>query len=344
MARAKMPVVPLHALTPDTLADTFAVLVERTRGQTRDGKPFYTCRFRDKLRTVSCMIWADSPWFPACEREWKEGTCYKLRVTYGEHEKYGPQIELHNIREATPADRNDGFDPTQLVEASRFDPAAMFADLRTLAEKEIASVPLRRLVTTLLDRHRDKLLTLPASERHYPYCGGWLEHVLSVSRICVRLADHYLAHYSASRPPLNRDLVLAGAILHDIGRVLELGDEPLQPQPTVPGRLFGHLLLGRDLVHQTASELGDISPDLLLLLEHVVVAHLALPEWGSVRLPLIPEVLIVHHADDLDAKLETYLRCLERDVNPGPFTARDPLINKPLLKERPDLTAPAPEA
>ncbi|MCS6978418.1 MAG: HD domain-containing protein [Gemmatales bacterium] len=344
MARSKPPITPLHALSPDVLSDTFAVLVERTRSQTRDGKPFYTCRFRDKLRTVTCMIWADSPWFAACEKEWKEGTCYKLRVIYGEHSRYGPQIEIHNIREATSADREDGFDPAQLVESSRFDPAAMFAELRSLAEKEIASLPLRRLVMTILERHRDRLLILPASDRHYPFCGGWLEHVLSVTRVCIRLADLYLAHYSGSRPPLNRDLVIAGAILHDIGRVLELGDEPIQPQPTVPGRLFGHLLLGRDLVHQTAAELGDIPADVLLLLEHIIVAHLALPEWGSTRLPMIPEVLLIHHADDLDAKLETYLRCLERDVNPGPFTARDPLINKPLLKERPDLASPPSEA
>lgn len=343
MARSKMPVLPLHALTPDTLADCFAVLIERSRSQTRDGKPFYTCRFRDKLRTVTCMIWADSPWFAACEREWKEGACYKLRVTYGEHDKYGPQIDLHNIREATAADRQEGFDPGQLVESSRFDAATMFADLRALAESEIRSGPLRRLVTTLLDRYRDKLLTLPASERHYPYCGGWLEHVLSVTRISLRLTDHYLARHAGSRPVLNRDLVAAGAILHDIGRVLEFGDEPIQPQPTIPGRLFGHLLLGRDLVQRTAAELGDVPADLRQLLEHLVVAHLALPEWGSVRLPLIPEVLILHHADDLDAKLETYRRCLERDVNPGPFTARDPLINKPLLKDRPDLDEQAPK-
>jgi 3'-5' exoribonuclease len=136
------------------------------------------------------------------------------------------------------------------------------------------------------------------------------------------------------RPPLNRDLIVAAAILHDIGRVLEFAPEGVEAQPTVTGRLLGHLFLGRDLVRDTARELGDIHPELLQLLEHVLVAHLALPEWGSPRLPLVPEALILHHADDLDAKLEMYVRCLSRDVEDGPFTARDPILNRQLFKGR----------
>jgi len=70
------------------------------------------------------------------------------------------------------------------------------------------------------------------------------------------------------------------------------------------------------------------------LLEHLIISHLNLPEWGSPRLPLIPESLILHHADDLDAKLEMYARCLSRDTGPGPFTARDPVLNRQLYKGR----------
>ena len=134
--------------------------------------------------------------------------------------------------------------------------------------------------------------------------------------------------------PLNRDLVVAGAILHDMGRVLELGAEPVSPQPTVPGRLLGHLLLGRDLVRDTARDLGDVNPEMVQLLEHLILTHLELPAWGSPRLPLVPEVLIVHHADDLDAKLEMYARCLSRDTEAGPFTARDAALGRRLFKGR----------
>ena len=105
------------------------------------------------------------------------------------------------------------------------------------------------------------------------------------------------------------------------------------PEP-VPGRLLGHLFLGRDLVRDTARELGDVDPQLVQMLEHLIVTHLAIPEWGSPRLPLIPECLILHHADDLDAKLEMYLRCLARDKEPGDFTGRDPILGRQLYKGR----------
>jgi 3'-5' exoribonuclease len=281
------------------------------------------------------MVWADSPWFEVCERDWQEGHFYKLRAVYAEHDRYGPQVEIHNIRPAMDADRADGFDPAQIVESTRFNAEDLFKQLVELAGNEIQDAPLRRLVFAVLEKFERPLKELPASERQfYPFRGGWLEHTLSVTRNCIRLADYYRAYYPNLQPPLNRDLVVAGAVLHDIGRVLELQAELAAPQPTVPGKLFGHLLLGRDLVRDTARELGDVNPELVQLLEHIVLTHLTLPEWGSPRLPLIPEVLILHHADDLDAKMEMYVRCLTRDQNAGPFTARDPVLGKPLLKQR----------
>jgi len=310
-------------------------LVERTRGATRDGKPFYTCRFRDARRTVTFMVWADGGWYNACESEWRDGQFYKLRAVFAEHERYGGQIELHNIRPVTDTDSEDGFDPGDFVPSSRFDRTAMFAELKTLVEEHIADVPLRRLVVTILDRNEADLKRLPATQtKFHPFCGGLLEHTLAVTRTCLHLVERYAAHYTELTPPLNRDLVVAGAVLHDIGRVLELGGDPLLAVATVPGRLFGHLLLGRDLVRDAAHELGDVDPELLQLLEHLIITHLALPEWGSPRLPLIPEVLILHHADDLDAKLEMYVRCLSRDQSPGAFTERDPVLNRQLFKGR----------
>src|SRR5262249_22725768 len=191
-----------------------------------------------------------------------------------------------------------------------------------------ADEPLRRLVLTILDRHAERFQRLPATVgKFYPFAGGLLEHTLAVTRTCLHLAERYAAHYTRPTPPLNRALGVARALLHDIRRVPELADTPLAVEPTVSGRLFGHLLLGRDLVRDTARELGDVNPELLALLEHLIVSHLTLPEWGSPRLPLVPECLILHHADDLDAKLEMYVRCLSRDTAPGAFTARDPVLN-----------------
>ena len=335
VAKPKPSVVRLSDLTPGQFGDFFALLAQRSRGSTRDGKPFFTCHFRDARRTAAFMVWADGGWYETCERDWREGQFYKIRGAYGEHERYGPQIDIQNIRPVTEADHGDGFNPADFVEGSRFNVETMFAELLGLAQQHIADEPLRRLVLILLERHAPALKHLPATERHfYPFPGGLLEHLLSVTQTCLHLVEKYAAHYPDLRPPLNRDLVVAGAMLHDIGRVLEFGDDPLLAQRTVPGRLLGHLFLGRDLVRDTARELGDVNPELVQLLEHIIVSHLNLPEWGSPRLALIPECLIIHHADDLDAKLEMYVRCLSRDRSDGPFTDRDPVLNRQLYKGR----------
>jgi 3'-5' exoribonuclease len=337
MSRPKPAVVPLHQLRPGQPADFFALLSEKVRGTTRDGKPYFNCRFRDLRRTAEAMVWADSPLFAECEADWQPGMTFKVRGVYTEHERYGPQVELHQVRPTREEDRADGFREADLVERSRFDSDVMFADLRKLAEAEVKDEPLRQLVLALLDRHADALKRLPAHPRtFYPFPGGWLEHTLSVARSALMLADRYAAHYPELSPPLNRDLIAAGAVLHDIGRTAELSaGAPGQPaEPTVSGHLFGHLFLGRDLVRDAARDVPDLNPELVMLLEHVVVTHLTRPEWGSPRLPAIPEVLILHHADDLDAKLEMYVRCLTRDTADGPLTDRDPVLGKQLLKGR----------
>jgi 3'-5' exoribonuclease len=323
-------------LEPGQQADFFALLAEKTRGRTRDSKVYWTCRFRDRRRTVTFMVWSDSPWLEECESEWRAGDLYKLRAVFIEHEKYGPQLsEVHAIRLVNDSDIDDGFEPSQVIETSRHDPAQMLGELMDLAVRHIADLPLRRLVLTILERQSGPLQRLPATrDRFYPFVGGLLEHTLNVTRTCVQLVERYAATYPELQPPLNRDLVTAAAILHDIGRTRELEADGYAAEPTVHGRLQGHLVLGRDLVRDMAREQGDVSAELVLLLEHILLAHLALPEWGSPRLPLIPECLIVHHADDLDAKLEMFARCLSHDSSEGPFTERDPFLGRQLLKGR----------
>jgi 3'-5' exoribonuclease len=335
MSRAKPSLARLSDLTPGQYADFFALLQSRTKNTTRDGKPYYQCRFGDAKRTATAMIWQDSPLFDACERDWREGEFYKVRGVYQQHDKYGSQIEIHNIRPVLVEDRKEGFDPGDFVERTRFDVDGMFAELQNLVREHVADPALQRLVLTLLDQHADRLKTLPATTRHaYPFYGGLLEHVLSATRTSLFLVEHYRRHYPDLRPPINKDLIVAAAALHEMGRVLEFADTPGKATRTIPGKLVGPILLGRDLVRETAKELGDVDPHLLPLLEHVLVAHVNLLEKDSPRQPMIPECLIVHHADALDSYMEMFIRRLTRDNQDGPFTEHDPVLNRQLLKER----------
>ena len=336
MAKPKPPLLPLHQIEPGQLADCFAILSDKTLTTTRDGMTFANCKFKDRRRTVNAAIWSDNLLFEEA-KDWPVGQFFKLRGTFSEHDRYGPKFDPIIVRPATTEDRKDGFRESDLMPFSQFDPEEMFAALRTRIESELRNESLKLLVLGLLDDNAPALKGLPASARHYyPYPGGWLEHTASVLHTALLLADWYILRFPNLAPPLNRDLVAAGAVLHDLGRLTEL-DAPLpgvEPAQTIPGVLLGHQLLARDLVRDRARTIDGFDPELLLLLEHVLLSHLTKPEWGSVRLPAIPEVLILHNADDLDAKFEMYARCLTNDLSDGPFTERDPILNKPLLKKR----------
>jgi 3'-5' exoribonuclease len=333
--RTLLPLVPLHQLLVGQTAETFVLFTDRHAGTTREGKPYFQCKFADRFRHVTCMIWAESPWFLDCEKAWVLGQAYRLRTTYSHHDKYGPQIEVHQWRNVTADDRNSGFDLANLVDSTRFNIPELWTRLLAFIETHIQQPTLKTLITNLYTEHAEQLQSLPASDgKFYPFRGGWLEHILSLCQSCLLLCEHYQQHYAGVPVVIDRELVLAGALLHDIGRVREFRTDPLGIllQPTVQGKLFGHVTLARDLVRDAARLIPDFAPQLLERLEHVILSHLVHPEWGSPRLPMLPEVLILHHADDLDAKLEMYLRCLSRDTSTGSFTARDPVLGKALLK------------
>jgi 3'-5' exoribonuclease len=333
----KPPLVKLSELQPGQFADSYAQLAEKSRHTARDGRPFYTCRFRDPRKSVGVLIWADSPLFHECQDRWQAGAFFKLRGTYAEHPRYGPQMDVELVRPIEDRDREDGFKEADFVERSRFDSEAMLQELDALIVTEIQDVPLRHLTQKLLQDHAAELKELPASARHaYPFAGGWLEHTLGVVKSCVFLAGHYSRQFPELKPALNRDLIVAAAVLHDIGRVRALAPGPPgQPPATrLAGELFGHIHLGYDLIRTAAAGVPDLDPERLELLLHLVVAPVRQPESSSARPPRIPEALILHHATELDASFEMHVRCLLRDAGDGPFTERDPILGRSLLKQR----------
>lgn len=318
-------VVPLADLADGQVADFYALLSEKQELTTRDGKPYFRVAFRDARRQVGCPIWSDSPLAECCRTEWKPGQFYKLRAAL-KNSKYGPQLEIKKIRPVEESDADDGFDPSLYQAASRFEPTEMFAELMNIVESQISNESLRGLVADILEQNREELLGLPAAKRnHHAYASGYLEHVLSVTRTCCYLADKYLELYDYLSPPLSKDLIVAGGVLHDIGKLRELAVGPAGADYTAAGHLIGHILQGRDIVREAAAE-REIDPELLLRLEHIIVAHQRLPEWGAPKPPMTPEALIVHFADDMDAKLHMMICVLEEDTTEGQVTSkRNPL-------------------
>ena len=322
MPAAATRVASLSELVPGVTAEFFARLAGKEQRVTREGHPFFRVTFQDATGHVAAMLWHDSPFFPECESSWKKGDAFRVRGRFSES-RYGPQIELLAVRPALPADAEEGFDPDRLFQSARVDPAEMFDALLGLAQEQIADAALRRLVLDLHAAHRDDLLRWPAaSQKHHAFPGGYLEHVLSVTRIGVYLANKYQRDYPSL--DLSKDLVVAGAMLHDIGKLIELRVSPEGGEYTPAGRLIGHMLLGRDIVRDFAATIPELDHEMLMRLEHIVIAHQGRPEWGSPTPPSTPEALLVHYADEIDAKLDILAAALAAPHQANePFTTRD---------------------
>ena len=332
----------LSDLKPGVMSDAFALLTSKKSGTTKDGKPFYKCFFKDAGREVAVMVWSDSGHFADCDQCWKRGGFYKLRGKY-EEGNFGPQLNLDRIRPVTDEDRKIGFDEADFYAATAFDPDKMFRALVTLCEDAIEDGPLRSVVVGMLeDREADVKKWPAASKNHHAYAGGYLEHTLSVARTAVWLCEKYAGMYPEMDPPLCRDAAVAGAVLHDIGKLEELDGNPAGADYTPAGRLLGHILIGRDWLRDAAAAADPaVDRELLLRTEHVIVAHHGTREFGSPAEPLTPEALIVQHADDLDAKFRMFADGLASEPGPAPadggpaFAPRHKLLRKEFFRGLP---------
>jgi 3'-5' exoribonuclease len=320
-----MPIVTLSEMSSGQEADLFLLLTGKEELTTKTGKPYFKVSFRDGTREVSFPIWDDSPWGVECRDRWNPGVFYKVRAVYRDT-NFGPQLEIRKIREVIDADANDGFDPHACSARSRFDPEQMLDELLAIARTHIANPGLLRLVETIFAENRAMLLTMPAARRnHHAYLGGLLEHTLSVTRTCVYLADKYAEYYPEMMPAVDKGMVVAGGMLHDVGKLRELEQRPEGAVHTAEGALIGHILSGRDIVRETAAALrGEpkLDSETQLRLEHLIIAHQRLPEWGSPKPPMTPEAMLVHYADDIDAKFQMMVAILRDDANPGPVTSK----------------------
>ena len=325
----------LSDFQPGQAGDCFVLLVSKTRSSTRDGKPYYRVVFRDPGRTATAMIWSDGALFADCEHGWEPGKFYKLRCRYTENQ-YGPQVDVDRIREATDDDTADGFDPAEFFTASRFDAEKMFSELVELVESHVSDPSVRQLVVEILTENSDAVRKHPAASRnHHAFRAGFLEHVLSVTRTAVYLADKYSDYYPDMQPPLNKSLVVAGVVLHFFGKQIELIDQPQGATYSPAGRLIGHLLLGRDMVRAKALEIEDFDAELLLRLEHIIVAHHNIPEFGSPIPPHTPEALLVYHSDEIDAKINMMAAALATPGGDAEFTSRDNPLRRSIFRGLP---------
>jgi len=239
-----------------------------------------------------------------------------------------PQFIVHKLRRMQDAE----VDFADFFPASSRDPADMWAELRATVTG-IPDAHLRALLDAFLDDPEiaQRYLIAPAAKSiHHAFSAGLLEHVLSLCGLARPIVAHYNAAHEGT---VDWSLMVAGIVLHDIGKIYELTYERGFSYST-EGQLIGHISIAMRMLSDKLRALPDFPNDLRNLLEHMILSHHGKLEFGSPKVPLFPEALLLHYLDDMDSKMECMRAMAEKGAQAeGLFTAWSPSLERVVLRK-----------
>ncbi len=294
------------------LFDGFFLVLAKQQRTTKQGKPYLNLSLGDKTGPIEARVWEIGD--PRIAKDFDRGDIVKVRGSISRYEDRA-QMKVDQLRKAQAGEA----DKLDMLPATTRDVGELWAQLEA-AVASLANPDLKRLLTVLLadTELAQAYREAPAARQlHHAWLGGLLEHVVSL----LGLADRVAAHY----PLLDRDLLVTGVILHDIGKIRELEWETGFDY-TVEGVLLGHIQIGVDLVEKTIATLPDFPDRLRTLVLHMILSHHGKLEFGSPKLPMIPEALVLNFVDDLDAKMQAVVQEFEKSAREG--RAPDALTGK----------------
>jgi 3'-5' exoribonuclease len=242
----------------------------------------------------------------------------------GKGNLFNQRLELivDRIRRVIPEDSERGFREEDCIRCSPRPVEEMWQELSA----RIAAVErpeIRDLLARVVAANEERLRVWPAARQvHHAYRSGLLEHILQIMQVAVFLADQYGAR---------RDLVVAGALLHDIGKLRELSYD-VAVNYSVEGNLVGHIAIGVGMLRDAIREMPEFPPELQMELEHLILSHHGARALGSPVEPMTVEAFILAASDDIDAKLHQVRQHLASDAGEGPFTGYHRYLERSLFK------------
>ncbi len=269
--------------------------------QRRTGEPYLSLTLAECTGDIPAVMWDG---LTEELRSLPEGEILKAQVTLGAYQGQR-QLTVLRARRATA----DEVVPEEYLPSSGKDPAALLASLDETVER-MNNPHLKQLLQAMLcdPEIRPRLSKAPAAKAiHHAVIGGLLEHTMSVVGLCQLLADYY--------PVIDRDLLTAAAILHDLGKIRELTWNRVFDY-TDAGRLIGHITLGVALIQEHLRHLPEFPAPLAMELLHCILSHHGEYEWGSPKRPKTLEALVLHYAENLDGKVNGFLHFAEHSPDP----------------------------
>lgn len=295
--------------------ELFLFIKQSTKGITQQGSSFMSLILQDKSGDIEAKLWDTGE-----EHEKLYAAATIVKVGGELHEYRGKnQLRIKSIR---PAKEDEGITISDLVPSAAKSKEVLYEELLQYFF-EMKNPHIQRITRHLLKKHQAAFLVYPAATRnHHDYVSGLIDHVVSMLKLGKAIAELY--------PTLNKDLLYAGIILHDVGKVIELSG-PVGTQYTIEGNLLGHITIMVNEISKAADEL-EISGEEVMLLQHMVLSHHGKEEWGSPKRPMLMEAEVLHYIDNIDAKMNMLDRALSKTAN-GEFTERIfPLENRSFYK------------
>lgn len=284
----------------------FTILKELDQRVTQQGKPYIAVTLADQTGEISGMKWEVTAEELA---DLKAGQVVAVSAIRQEY-KDKPQLKILSIRKTTEAEPHD---PADFIQAAPLKKSEMAAEVTELVFK-IVNPTWNRIVRYLLKEYQEEFYKYPAAKsNHHAFTGGLAFHSLSIAHLAQAVAKQYA--------DLDESLLYAGALLHDLGKVIELSG-PVATKYTTAGNLLGHIAIIDEQIVLAAHELKiDLFSEDMILLRHVVLAHHGQLEWGSPVRPMLKEAQILHLLDELDANMQSFDKALA-DTQPGEFSQR----------------------
>lgn len=268
--------------------------------------PYLDITLSDNTGNINAKLWQCDP---EAANLYAKGSLVKVKASVTEY-RGKLQMNIGQIRLAT---NEDAVKIENFVEAAPIDAQTMYDTVSRYAG-EIEDQDIRKLVEYFLEKNKEKLLYYPAAKSfHHAIRSGLLFHMVRMLELSGAVATVY--------PNLNRDLLYAGVILHDMEKTSELISDTLAlAEYSVEGEMLGHLVMGVKKIDLACREL-KIPEEKSLILQHMVLSHHQKTEYGSPKPPMIPEAEMLHYIDMMDARQYSFEKAL-RDTTPGEMTER----------------------
>jgi 3'-5' exoribonuclease len=307
----------------DQLVTSLFVVQSKQVRTKKNGEPYLALTLADRTGTMEAKLWHH------VEIAMSLFEASDFVLIQGRVSKYNERHELtiEKLRRATA----DEIEPADFLPKTETDIGELWRDLTHFIDC-VQDSAIRALLTGLLTDPEisSRLKLAPAAKvMHHAYLGGLLEHIVSLCKLCDLVSQAY--------PWLNRDLLIAGAILHDIGKIYELGYS-ISLDYTDEGRLLGHMSIGLDLLRSKLAGLPEVTSETAVQLEHIVLSHHGTKELGSPIEPSTPEAIVFSHLDNLDAKAHAVRLAIKNSSGEGAWTDFVPSLRRAVRKTKTKLS------